>query len=327
MQEIRAVVTRHLITGALFFLPRSRRFAIERRLRGKEEYRKLQSADWVLISWGKSGRTWFRVTLSRFYQLMHGLPLRHLLEFDNLHKKNPAIPRVLFSHNNYLRAYLEDWDTLNHFHGKKVVMLVRDPRDVAVSQFFQWKYRMRPHKILLNQYPAKGEDVSTFEFVTNPTCGIPRIIEFFNTWARALPELKDILIIRYEDMRKHPAGVMQQVLDFVGTPGTREQIEQAVEFASYDNMKKLEEKRVFWGSGARVKAGDRKNPHSFKVRRGKVGGYRDYFDDQQVELIDKLVEEELDPVFGYQAGNNSDDTPADAVPCVEPNGETVQNAT
>jgi len=326
MQEIRAVVTRHLIIGALFFLPRSRRFAIERRLRGKEEYRKLQSADWVLISWGKSGRTWFRVTLSRFYQLMHGLPMRHLLEFDNLHKKNPAIPRVLFSHNNYLRAYLEDWDTLNHFHGKKVVMLVRDPRDVAVSQFFQWKYRMRPHKILLNQYPAKGEDVSTFEFVTNPTCGIPRIIEFFNTWARALPELKDILIIRYEDMRKHPAGVMQQVLDFVGTPGTREQIEQAVEFASYDNMKKLEEKRVFWGSGARVKAGDRKNPHSFKVRRGKVGGYRDYFDDQQVELIDKLVEEELDPVFGYQAGNNSDDTPADAVPCVEPNGETVQNA-
>ena len=307
MREIWVAVTRHLITGALFFLPRARRFAIERRLRGKEEFRKLQSADWVLMSWGKSGRTWFRVTLSRFYQLKHGLPMRHLLEFDNLHKKNPAIPRVLFSHNNYIRAYLEDWDTLNHFRGKKVVMLVRDPRDVAVSQFFQWKYRMRPHKMLLNQYPAKGEDVSTFEFVTNPACGVPRIIDFFNGWARALPELKDILIIRYEDMRKDPAGVMQQVLDFVGTPGTREQIEQAVEFASYDNMKKLEEKRVFRGSGARVKAGDSKNPDSFKVRRGKVGGYRDYFDDEQVARIDKLVEEGLDPIFGYRAVNDGDD--------------------
>jgi len=314
MREIQAVVTRHLITGALFFLPRSRRFAIERRLRGKEEYRKLQLADWVLMSWGKSGRTWFRVMVSRFYQLKHGLPRRHLLEFDNLHKANPAIPRVLFSHNNYLRAYLEDWDTLNHFSGKKVVMLVRDPRDVAVSQFFQWKYRMRPHKILLNQYPAKGEAVTTFEFVTNPVCGVPRIIELFNAWARALPEFKDILIIRYEDMRVDPVGVMQQVLDFVGTPGTREQIEQAVEFASYDNMKKLEEKRVFWGSGARVKAGDSKNPNSFKVRRGKVGGYRDYFDDEQVELIDKLVEEELDPVFGYRATDNGVDERADAVP-------------
>ena len=157
MREIWAVVTRHLITGALFFLPRARRFGIERRLRGKEEYRKLQLADWVLMSWGKSGRTWFRVTLSRFYQLKHGLPMRHLLEFDNLHKKNPAIPRVLFSHNNYMRAYLGDWETLNHFRGKKVVMLVRDPRDVAVSQFFQWKYRMRPNKMLLNHYPAQGE--------------------------------------------------------------------------------------------------------------------------------------------------------------------------
>lgn len=307
MREIWAVVTRHLITGALFFLPRARRFGIERRLRGKEEYRKLQLADWVLMSWGKSGRTWFRVTLSRFYQLKHGLPMRHLLEFDNLHKKNPAIPRVLFSHNNYIRAYLGDWETLNHFRGKKVVMLVRDPRDVAVSQFFQWKYRMRPHKILLNHYPAQGEAVTTFEFVTNPACGVPRIIDFFNGWAKALPELKDVLIIRYEDMRVDPVGVMRQVLDYVGTPGTREQIEQAVEFASYDNMKKLEEKRVFWGSGARVKASDPKNPNSFKVRRGKVGGYRDYFDDEQVALLDKLVDEGLDPVFGYQAGNNSND--------------------
>jgi hypothetical protein len=307
MQEIWAVVTRYLITAGLFFLPRRRRIAIERHLRGKEEYRKLQRADWVLMSWGKSGRTWFRVMLSRFYQLKHTLPMRHLLEFDNLHKKNPAIPRVLFSHNNYMRDYLQDWDTLNHFRGKKVVMLVRDPRDVAVSQFFQWKYRMRPHKKLLNEYPAHGEDVTTFDFVTNPACGVPRIIDFFNGWARALPELKDILIIRYEDMREDPAAVMQQVLDFVGTPGTPQQIEQAVEFASYENMKKLEEKRVFWASGARVKPGDRKNPNSFKVRRAKVGGYRDYFDDPQVEAIDRLVAERLDPVFGYQAANDSDE--------------------
>jgi hypothetical protein len=250
--------------------------------------------------------------LSRFYQLKHGLPMRHLLEFDNLHKKDPAIPRVLFSHNNYMRDYLEDWDTLTHFRGKKVVMLVRDPRDVAVSQFFQWKYRMRPHKMLLNQYPAKDEAVTRFEFVTNPACGVPRIIDFFNGWARALPDLKDILIIRYEDMRVDPAAVMQQVLDFVDTPGSREQIEQAVEFASYDNMKKLEEKRVFWASGARVKAGDRKNPNSYKVRRGKVGGYRDYFDDEQVAIIDKLVAEELDSMFGYQAPDKSDDARAGA---------------
>jgi hypothetical protein len=303
MREIWAVATRHLIIGALFFLPKHKRISIERRLRGKEEYRKLKLANWVLMSWGKSGRTWFRVMLSRFYQVKHGLPQRHLLEFDNLNRKNPAIPRVLFSHNNYMRDFLQDWTTLEHFRGKKVVLLVRDPRDVSVSQFFQWQYRMRPHKMLLNEYPPKGSDVSIYDFVTNPKVGVPRIIDYFNGWAQFSPDRDDLLLIRYEDMRTEPEAVMKKVFDFVGTPGTEEQIRQAVEFASYDNMKKLESKKVFWASGARVKPGDRKNPDSFKVRRAKVGGYRDYFDDEQVAVIDRMVRERLDPVFGYSGSD------------------------
>ena len=303
MHEIWAVSSRHLLLWALFFLPRDSRIALERRLRGKEEYRKLRLADWVLMSWGKSGRTWFRVMVSRFYQVKYGLPQRELLNFDNLNRKHPAIPRVLFSHNNYLRDYLRDWTTLDHFRGKKIVLLVRDPRDVAVSQFFQWKYRMRPHKKLLNAYPPHGQDASIFEFVTDPKAGVPRIIDFFNGWAAELPARDDILLIRYEDMRANPQAAMQRVFDFVGTPGTEDEIRQAVEFASYDNMKKLEEKSFFRASGARVKPGDKKNPDSFKVRRGKVGGYRDYFDDDQIAVIDAMVAERLDPVFGYGAGN------------------------
>lgn len=306
MREIWAVSTRHLILLALFFLPESRRIALERRLRGREEYRKLQLADWVLMSWGKSGRTWFRVMLSRFYQVKHGLSQRQLLGFDNLHRQNPAIPRVLFSHNNYMRDYLQDWDTLNHFRGKRIVLLVRDPRDVAVSQFFQWQHRMRPHKKLLNEYPAHNRDLSVFDFVMDPKAGVPRIIDFFNGWAQGLRDMgENILLIRYEDMREDPRAVMKRVFDFVGTPGTGEEIAQAVEFASYDNMKKLEETRFFRASGARVKPGDRKNPDSYKVRRAKVGGYRDYFDDAQTAAIDAMVNEKLDPVFGYRASSKA----------------------
>ena len=301
MHEIWAVVSRHIIISTLFFLPEPKRIAIERRLRGKEEYRKLQQADWVLMSWGKSGRTWFRVMLSRFYQIKHGLPQHMLLEFDNLYRKNPAIPRVLFSHNNYMRDYLRDWETLDHFKGKKVVLLVRDPRDVAVSQFFQWQYRMRPHKKRLNEYPAHGREVSLFEFVTDPKAGVPRIIDYFNGWGRFLADpASEVLLIRYEDMRREPEAVMKKVFDFVGTPGTDEEIHQAVEFAAYENMKKMETKKTFWKSGARVRPGDKKNPDSFKVRRAKVGGYRDYFNDDQVAVIDRMVEEDLDPVFGYR---------------------------
>lgn len=300
MQEIWAVVTRHLMLAAVFFLPLPRRIAIERYLRGKEEHRKLRNADWALISWGKSGRTWFRVMLSRFYQIKHGLPANRLLEFDNLHRVQPLVPKVLFSHNNYMRDYLHSEDKLSHFRGKKVVLLVRDPRDVAVSQFFQWKYRMRPHKKRLNDYPPHGADISVWDFVCDPKCGVPRIVEFFNGWADVLTDLQDkLLVIRYEDMRKDPVGVMTRVLAFVGTPGAPEDVAKAVEFASYENMKKLETKRSFKGSGARVKPGDKGNPNSFKVRRAKVGGYRDYFDDDKVRELDAEVTSTLDPMFGY----------------------------
>jgi len=132
-----------------------------------------------------------------------------------------------------------------------------------------------------------------------PECGIPRIIDFFNGWAEAIPELKDVLVVRYEDMRSNPRHWLEEILGFIGTPGTEAQVKEAVEFAAYDNMKKMEEKKVFWLSGARVLPGDRSNPNSYKVRRAKVGGYRDYFDDDQVAAIDALVASTLSPLFGY----------------------------
>jgi hypothetical protein len=44
---------------------------------------------------------------------------------------------------------------------------------------------------------------------------------------------------------------------------------------------------------------DRSNPNSYKVRRGKAGGYRDDFDAAQLRQIDRLVDATLDPLYGY----------------------------
>ncbi len=308
MREMWRDGLRGFMVASLFFLPWHRRKAIERWLRGREEYRKLQLADWVLMSWGKSGRTWLRVMLSRFYQVKHGLGESELIGFDNLKRLNPAIPSVFFSHNNYLRDYTKNWHSKAHFRGKRIVLLVRDPRDVAVSQFFQWKYRMRPSKKLLNDYPPDGADISLFDFVMNPDCGVPKIIRYFNGWEEAIPELKDVLVVRYEDMRTEPAKWLEKILEFIGTPGTGDQVREAIEFAAYENMKKLEEKKTFKSSGARVIAGDRQNPDSYKVRRAKIGGYRDYFEDDQITEIDRLVNETLSPSFGY--GSSAPDEPA-----------------
>jgi hypothetical protein len=298
MADKARVAVRHLIMLLCFWLPAQRRKSVERWLRGREEYKKLQRADWVLMSWGKSGRTWLRVMMSRAYQLKAGLDASELLDFDNLKAKDPRLPAVFFTHNNYLRNYTGNWESKSHFQGKRIVLLVRDPRDVAVSQFFQWKFRMRPNKKFINDYPPHGADIDTWDFVLDEDAGVPRIVDYFNGWARAIPELGSVLVVRYEDMRADPAAVLSQIMAFTGTEVTDEQVREAVEFAAYDNMKKMEQEKFFKGSGARVKPGDSDNPQSFKVRKAKVGGYRDYFTDEQCAHLDALVAK-LDPMFGY----------------------------
>ncbi|MAT92016.1 MAG: sulfotransferase [Halioglobus sp.] len=298
MADKARVVLRHLVMLLVFWLPAARRKKIERWLRGREEFHKLQRSDWVLMSWGKSGRTWLRVMLSRAYTLKAGLPASELLDFDNLRKADPSLPAVFFTHNNYLRDYTGNWQSKAHFKGRKIVLLVRDPRDVAVSQFFQWQFRMRPNKKFINDYPPHGADIDTWDFVLDRDAGVPRIVDYFNGWAAAMAELEDVLVVRYEDMRADPAAVLARILAFTGSDVSAQQVEEAVEFAAYENMKKMEQESFFKGSGARVKAADKDNPQSYKVRKAKVGGYRDYFTDEQCAELDDLVAQ-LDPLFGY----------------------------
>lgn len=305
MADTARAVFRHLIMLLCFWLPAAQRKKLERWLRGREEFKKLQRSDWVLISFGKSGRTWLRVMLSRVYQLKGGIEARELLDFDNLKKLDSQLPAVFFTHNNYLRDYTGNHQSKDHFKGKRVVLQVRDPRDVAVSQFFQWQFRMRPNKKFINDYPPHGADITAWDFVLDKDAGLPRIIEYFNGWASAIPELKDVLVVRYEDMRVAPGEVLASILEFTGTQVTPEQVQEAVDFAAYDNMKKMEQDKFFKDKGGvRVKPGDKDNPQSFKVRKAKVGGYRDYFTAEQCAQLDEMVNQ-LDPMFGYGADNDS----------------------
>ncbi len=297
-------IARHVIARLLFWLPAPRRRSIDRWWRGREEYRKLQAADWLLVSWGKSGRTWLRVMLSRFYETHFHLSRHAMLGFDNLHRENPDVPRVFFTHGNYLRDYTgHGYDTKIDFRGKKTVYLMRDPRDVAVSQYFQWKFRMRPHKKFLNDYPPHGTDMPIFDFVMKKECGLPMVIGYCNGWIQGIPDVGDVLMARYEDMRKDPAVVLARILEFTGTPGSESEIRDAVEYAAYDQLKKREadEPSSIWRVGWRLVPGDKTNPDSFKVRRGKVGGYRDYFSDEELAVIDEMLERDLVSGLGYKA--------------------------
>lgn len=289
---------RILIMNLLRFLPREKQIRIERRLRGREDARKLSLAPFVVVSFGKSGRTWLRVMMSRFYQVRHNLSERHLIAFDNIHNKVREVPLIFFTHDNYLKDFVEDSRTKQKYYDKKVVLMVRNPADTAVSQYYQWKYRMTERKKRINNYPL-DPNVSLIDFVLSPENGLPKIIDFMNGWARELSHIRNLLIIRYEDMRAQPDESLRKVLEFVGTPGTPDEIRESVRFASVENMRALEQKRVFWLAGRRMLATDRSNPNTYKVRRAKVGGYRDDFSPEELAQIDRIVESTLAPVFGY----------------------------
>jgi len=88
-------------------------------------------------------------------------------------------------------------------------------------------------------------------------------------------------------------------VEFLGLEPRLEYLRDMAEFASVENLRKKEKENYFWRSGSRVQAKDVNDPNTFKVRKAKVGGYHDYFDDDQVAELNAMVDSNLLPRFGY----------------------------
>jgi len=310
MLPFRHALSRLATLGAFVPLPDARRRHVGRWLRGWSESLLLNGADAAVVSYGKSGRTWLRLMLSRFYQQRHGLPEGTFLEYDNLSRRTPEIPTLFFTHGNYLRDFTGHFDAVaDDFRKKRVLLLVRDPRDIAVSQYFQWAHRMTPHKGWLNRYPVKNDDLTVWQFVAEHEAGLDRAIHFLNTWAEATSELEAIEVIRYEDMRIEPEAALHRALRFLGADPDQAGVHDAVEYARFDNMRRLEEGSKVSASGRRLVPGKRGKSDTYKVRRAKVGGWRDYFDEEEIAALDARVKTNLRPDFGYGPDENPADEP------------------
>ncbi len=64
-------------------------------------------------------------------------------------------------------------------------------------------------------------------------------------------------------------------------------------------MRQLEEELKVSASGRRLIPGKLGKSDSYKVRRAKVGGWRDYFDEAEIAALDARVKSGLRPGFGY----------------------------
>jgi hypothetical protein len=174
----------------------------------------------------------------------------------------------------------------------KIILLVRDPRDCFVSLYLQMTRRDPSADAALKQK-------SVSELLRDKRFGIRGIVRAMNDWLNEFSGRKDFTIIRYEALRASPAEHFRDLLAVVGeTTPDMSIFQEALEFSRFENMQKLEAAGVF--DSKILHPGDVRDPESFKVRRGKVGGFREYLSAEDQECATHALVE-LDSRFGYSS--------------------------
>src|SRR5437667_10535339 len=255
----------------------------------------LSGGDAIILSVPKSGRTWLRAFICAYFCKRFGV------EFTLRPERycQPGIPRLIFSHDLFEHRTKGDrWDRLRgkylvprrELSRAKIILLARDPRDCFVSLYLQLT-RRDPHA------PVELRRKSVSEMLSDRRFGVHAIVNTMNNWIKEFSGRDDFIVIRYESLRASPAEYFRDLLAVLGESAPdMTMFHDALEFSRFENMQKLEAAGAF--DSKILHPGDVRDPESFKVRRGKVGGYREYLSaEDQKYAADALAE--LDVRFGY----------------------------
>ncbi len=287
-------------------LPANMRVALRRKYLAELELAKAHAANFLIIGHPKSGNTWLKVMISRLYQLRYDLPESKLINTDELARKIPQIPRLAatngcYSYEGEVGKLLSAGAADNPLRHKPVLFLARNPIDIAVSWYHQFTKRQSSAKQeLINHsiaHPIDRHTVQMWEFVRHSDIGLPFLIEYQNTWASNIQALEQGLLVKYEQLRSEPVPTLMKIIQLMGESFSEQEIQQAVEWGSFENLQKMEASGTFSQGGMKlVNAND---PSTFKVRRGKVGGYREDFDADQVAELEALVRDNICEQLAY----------------------------
>lgn len=230
-----------------------------------------------IISYPKSGRTWLRVLLGKALCDRFGLDKKWLLSTHIL-TRQAGILSTLFTHDSSDTG--KSWTQLetdkSRYRNKKVVFLVRDPKDLIVSSYFH-------HTKRKNKFNG-----TISEFIRSDGYGIRKIIGFYKIWFENQTLPKDFLLLRYENLHEDAASCLRSLLAFIEAPPMPEKIvSDAVEFSSFENMRKMEMSSNFQRTS--MKPGDPGDESSYKVRQGKIGGYVNYLSEEDIEFLDRII--------------------------------------
>lgn len=248
-------------------------------------------AEVLLISYPKCGRTWLTMLLTRALANYAGLDEVDYLSNDicGAKARTSNIPYIRISHDDS-----PHWKTVRNlarskrrYRRKKIILLVRDPRDVVVSMYFERTRRERAYKGTLE------------EFLHERKGSLETILTYYNVWAKERARPKDFCLVRYEDLKADAVGELRRILRFVGIEElSHAHLEDAARFASFENMRSMETKGVF--KSGRLRPRDPSDTESFKTRKGKIGGYVNYLSMREICWMDEKIRQTLDPIYGYE---------------------------
>ncbi|MEW2575434.1 sulfotransferase domain-containing protein [Streptomyces syringium] len=243
--------------------------------------------DVYVVSFPKCGRTWLRVLMAKAISEARGIPMEVCrdLTLTDYSAVDSAVPRIVYWHDDFVawRTPAElSWNK-DFYHDRKVVLLVRDIRDTAVSRYFQRTHRKKP-----------PYDRGIGDFLSDEEGSVKTCLTFWNIWHARQDVPASFLLTSYERLTADTAGELGRVLEFCGMPPAGEEtLRAAAAFADFTSMRAMELSDALGTDRLRPTIpGD---PDSYKTRRGVIGGFRDYLTSEQIDYVDDVTRRILAP--------------------------------
>lgn len=212
----------------------------------------------LVLSFPKAGRTWLRVMLDELgisAEYTHfGAGVARALPFEAL-RANPL------------------WCAR-----RPSLLLVRDPRDTLVSSYFQATKRRGVYSGELSA------------FARDPRFGIEKIVRWNLMWAELGVPRERFVLLEYEALHGDAHAALAAAARFFGAEPSEADLERALAAGRIDVMRAREQSGAYQEKyQRRLAPGDPADPESFKVRRGKVGGFREQLDAADVALCQQVL--------------------------------------
>ena len=234
------------------------------------------------LSFPKCGRTWMRSLINHYFYLLY--PLSVTREINSYSDK---IPIIRYMHLGKILSSSEISSRISFLKNKKAILIFRDPRDVFVSYYF--------HITKAGHHPLGTEinwsNVSIGEVLRHKVYGIRQIINYMNTVYSDLHSSKETHITFFEKLKLDPKSELTSILKFLGDEVlSNRAINQSIEYNSFEKMKSREIEGIANEFQISTRARKVSGEDGLKIRKGKVGGYVNNLNGDDLEYANQHFE-------------------------------------